>query len=102
MSKDINYTLRAVIPICFLNGEQVVNIEAVQDWYKVKEGKEPEREYCKEVAEITYKDGHRKYADIGCDSNITAAYDVLAVIQGIKPQSTHIQRIVRGVYDMPD
>ena len=94
MNKDINYTLQALVPILRMNGEKVNRIEAVHDWYKVGG-----REYMKEVAEITYENGYRKYADIGCDSNLTAVYDVLAVIQQIKPQSTVIERIERGVYE---
>ena len=92
MNKDINYTLAALIPILRMNGEKVKSIEAVEDWYKV-DG----LEYCKEVAEITYDNGSRRYADIGGDSNLTALYDVLAVIQQIKPRSAKIERIVRGV-----
>ena len=52
----------------------------------------------KEVAEITYDNVTRRYADIGCDSNLTAVFDVVAVIQQIKPRSSAIERIVRGVY----
>ena len=72
------------------------SIEAVQDWYK-----SGDQEYMKEVAEITYDSGHRLYADSGCDSNLTAVYDIIAVIQGLKPKSSNIERIVRGVYDFP-
>jgi len=97
MNKDINYTLMAFVPILNMNGERVEKIEAVENWYKVGD-----REYLKEVAEITYQNGHRRYADIGCDSNLTAIYDVAAVIQEIKPSSEKIERIVRGVYDMPE
>ena len=96
MNKDINHTLMALVPILRMNGEKIKRIEAVQDWYKASG-----REYMKEVAEITYDNGHRVYADIGCDSNLTAVYDVVAVIQGIKPKSSAIERIVRGVYDFP-
>ena len=94
MNKDINATLQALIPILRINGEKVKSIEAVHDWYKVGG-----REYMKEVAEITYDDGYQKYADIGYDSNLTACYDVLAVLQQIKPQSEAIERIERDVYD---
>lgn len=94
MDKDINFTLMAMVPILRMNGEKVKSIEAVQDWYW-----SGGREYVKEVAEITYDNGHRVYADIGCDSNLTAVYDVLAVIQQIKPRSDVIMRIVRGVYE---
>lgn len=94
MNKDINRTLSVLVPILRMNGEKVKSIEAVHDWYKHKD-----REYMKEVAEITYDDGYRKYADIGCDSNLTACYDVLAVIQQIKAQSEAIERIERGVYE---
>ena len=94
MNKDINYTLTALVPLLRMNGEKVVSVEAVQDWYKV-DG----REYMKEVAEITYENGYRHYADIGCDANLTAVYDVIAVIQQLKPRSEKIERIVRGVYD---
>lgn len=94
MNKDINKTLMALVPVLQMNGENVVKIEAVRDWYKTGN-----REYIKEVAEITYENGYRMYADIGCDSNLTACYDVLAVIQEIKPQSEKVERIERGVYE---
>ena len=93
MNKDINRTLTALVPILRMNGEMVKSIEAVNDWYKVGD-----REYLKEVAEITYDNGARRYADIGCDSNLTAVFDVVAVIQQIKPRSSAIERIERGVY----
>ena len=94
MNKDINKTLTALVPILRMNGEMVKSIEAVHDWYK-----SGEREYMKEVAEITYDNGYLEYADIGCDSNLTAVYDVIAVIQQIKPKSAKIERIERGVYE---
>lgn len=96
MNKDINKTLMALVPILKMNGENVTSIEAVHDWYKVGD-----REYMKEVAEITYDNGTVRYADIGCDSNLTAVYDVIAVIQQIKPRSKAIERIERGVYSLP-
>ncbi len=96
MNKDINKTLMALVPILRMNGENVTNIEAVHDWYKAGD-----REYMKEVAEITYDNGTVRYADIGCDSNLTAIYDVIAVIQQIKPRSEAIERIERGVYSLP-
>ena len=103
MNKDINKTLAALVPLLQMNGEKVESIEAVRNWYKAvdKYGDGREREFCKEVAEITYKGGciRRIYADIGGDSNLTACYDVLAVIQQIKHQSSAIERIERGVYD---
>lgn len=97
MNKDINHTLMALVPILQMNGENVVKIEAVRDWYK-----SGDREYCKEVAEITYSDGYKLYADIGSDANLTAIYDILAVIQDIKPKSTKIERLERGIYEMPE
>lgn len=93
MNKDINKTLMALVPILKMNGENITSIEAVRDWYKVGDC-----EYMKEVAEITYDNGTVRYADIGCDSNITAIYDVIAVIQLIKPRSEAIERIERGAY----
>ena len=104
MNKDINGTLAALIPVLQMNGENVVSIEAVHDWYKgqYKDSDGRHREYMKEVAEITYASGHVKYADIGCDSNLTACYDVLAVIQQLKPESAVIERIERGVYPSAD
>lgn len=96
MNKDINFTLMALVPVLRINGERVKKIEAVKDWYKIRD-----REYCKEVAEITYDSGYVRYADIGCDRNLTACYDVLAVIQEIKPKSEKIERIERGIYEMP-
>ena len=94
MNKDINKTLSALVPILRMNGEKVQTIEAVQDWYHV-DG----REYMKEVAEITYEGGSLRYADIGADSNLTAVYDVIGVIQQIRPRSKAIERIVRDVYE---
>lgn len=102
MNKDINKTLAALVPILRMNGETVRSIEAVHDWYKAKDYKGDEREYMKEVAEITYDSGYCRYADIGCDSNLTACYDVIAVIQELKPGSTKIERIERGVYASAD
>jgi hypothetical protein len=96
VNNDINNTLQALVPILQMNGEKVQSIEAVQDWYTING-----TEYMKEVAEITYASGYRKYADIGCDANLTAVYDVMAVLQEIKPCSKCIGRIVRGVYEMP-
>ena len=96
MNKDINYTLTALVPLLRMNGEKVVSVEAVEDWYEI-DG----REYMKEVAEITYENGYRQYADIGCDANLTAVYDVIRVIQQVKPKSEKIERIVRGVYEKP-
>lgn len=93
MNKDINRTLMALVPILRMNGEMVKSIEVVKDWYKAGD-----REYLKEVAEITYDNGTRRYADVDCDSNLTAVYDVVAVIQQIKPPSDAIERIERGVY----
>lgn len=94
MNRDINKTLMALVPILRMNNEKVQKIEAVKNWYALN-GKE----YMKEVAEITYDSGHVKYADIECDSNLTAIYDVIAVIQQIKPESECIERIERNVYE---
>jgi len=94
MNKDINTTLMALVPILRMNGEKVASIEAVRDWYKGVGG----REYMKEVAEITFDNGHRIYADIGSDSNLAACNDVLEVILDLKPRSTYIERIERDVY----
>ena len=94
MNKDINKTLMALVPILRMNNENVQKIEAVKNWYTLNG-----EEYMKEVAEITYDSGHVKYADIGCDSNLTAIYDVIAVIQQIKPESEVIERIERNVYE---
>lgn len=101
MNKDINKTLAALVPVLQMNGEKVESIEAVRNWYKAvdKYGDGMEHEYCKEVAEITYESGYCIYADIGGDSNLTACYDVLAVIQELKRKSSAIERIERGVYD---
>lgn len=100
MNKDINTTLAALVPILRMNGEKVASIEAVHDWYKgmyvERDGKH--REYKKEVAEITFDNGHRIYADIGGDSNLTACFDVLGTVMGLKPRSAVIERIERGVY----
>ena len=97
MNRDINFTLSALVPLLRMNGEKVVSVEAVEDWYEI-DG----REYMKEVAEITYENGYRQYADIGCDANLTTVYDVIRVIQQMKPKSEKIERIVRDVYPKPD
>lgn len=109
MNQDINKTLSALVPIFRMNGVKVKSIEAVRSWYKApdqlefyKTGKKRIREYCKEVAEITFDNGRRTYADIGCDSNLTACFDVLAVIQEIKKKSDAIERIERGIYPQAD
>ena len=97
MNKDINFTFAALVPLLRMNGERVKSIEAVHDWFTGIGG----RTYCKEVAEITYDNGYLKYADIGSDSNLTACYDVLAVIQHIKLGSQKIEVIERDVYEKP-
>lgn len=97
MNKDINYTLSALVPLLRMNGEKVKSIEAVKDWFTGEGG----RTYCKEVAEITYDNGYQKYADIGSDSNLTAVYDVIAVVQQIKRGSEKIETIERDVYRKP-
>lgn len=97
MNKDINHTLMAIVPILKMNRYKVEKIEAVRDWYRGEE-----EEYCKEVAEITFEDGYKIYADIDCDSNLTAVYDIIAVLTDIKPRSRRIERIERGVYEMPE
>lgn len=104
MNKDINNTLAALVLVLRINGEMVKSIEAVKDWYQATDhyGGGELREYCKEVAEITYDSGHVIYADIGGDSNLTACYDVLAVIQELKPKSRAIERIERNVYAPPE
>lgn len=98
MNKDINYTLNAIVPILRMNGEKVKAIEAVENHYTLVG-----RTFVKEVAEITYDSGVKLYADIGDDSNLTALYDVIAVIQEIKPTSTGISNgnIIHGIYEMP-
>ena len=93
MNEDINTSLNALIPLLRMNGEMVYCIEAVRDWYQ-SDG----REYCKEVAEITYDNEHTIYADIGSDSNVTACFDVLGVIQGAKKKAAKIERIERNIY----
>ena len=94
MDKGIQSSLEMLRQLMVANGEPITKIEAVGDWYKV-DG----REYFKEVAEISYKNGTVRYADIGCDSNLTAVYDILCVILGLKKNSTKIERIVRNISD---
>lgn len=94
MDKGINETLQALVPILNMNGEKIKRIEAVNNWYK-----DGDREYLKEVAEITYENGYKKYADIGSDSNLAACLDTLSVILCLKPPSAAIERIERGVYE---
>lgn len=104
MNKDINNTLAALVPVLRINGEMVKSIEAVINWYMERDidvGSGFVR-YGKEVAEITYDSGQVIYADIGGDSNLTACYDVLAVIQQLKPTSSKIDLIERNVYAPPE
>lgn len=95
MNKDINKTLSALVPILRMNGEKIRSIEAVRNWYRAG----GDEEYMKEVAEISYDNGTLRYVDIGCDSNLAAVYDVIAVVLQIKQRSSCIERIERGVYD---
>ncbi len=71
----------------------VQTIKPCDDFYKVLEDGEV-KEYKKEVAEITYKNGKVRYADIGGDSNSAAIYDVMMVVEGNKKESTKIERLV--------
>lgn len=96
MNKGIQSSLEMLRQIMNLSGYKIKKIEAVMDWYHV----EPDgREYCKEVAEITYENGYVLYADIGCDSNPAAVYDTLGVIIREKKSSAKIERIVRCIAD---
>lgn len=88
MNKAIEETLSLLVPILRLNGENVKFIHVVKDYFW-----EQNREYVKEVAEIQYDNGTCRYADVGGDSNLTACYDVLAVILQIKKESTKIERL---------
>lgn len=99
MDKDINKTLSMLVPVLNQTGERIESIEAVKNWYKAEDYEGVTREYMKEVAEITLENGVKKYADIGSDSNLAAIYDITAVLLQIKPQSTAIDRIERGVYE---
>lgn len=57
--------------------------------------------YKKEVAQITFKDGWKMYADIGGDANTTAMYDVLATLCELKKPSKGIYR-VEPIIEKPD
>lgn len=91
MNTNINETLFWLKEILRMNGENVKSIEAVEDWYD-------NGQYMKEVAEITYENGAKRYADIGCDSNLAAVYDIMAVMCDIKPRSQAIGEIKRDIY----
>ena len=80
MNKDINKTLSMLVPVLNQTGERIESIEAVHNWYKAENYEGVTREYMKEVAEITFENGARKYADIGSDSNLAAIYDITAVL----------------------
>ena len=95
MNKDINDTLCQLAKIMVMNGEPVKSIEAVEDWYD-------NGRYMKEVAEITYENGCRRYADIDCDSNLAAVYDVMAVVVGVKERAQMVENIKRGVYPLKE
>ena len=99
MNKAINKTLSMLVPVLNQTGERIESIEAVRNWYKAEDYEGVEREYMKEVAEIVFENGVKRYADIGSDSNLAAIYDITAVLLQIKPQSTAIERIERGVYE---
>lgn len=66
----------------------VRSIRPAMDYYKIGD-----REYQKEVAEIEFENGTKRYADIGGDSNLAAIYDVVAVLMDKKPRSKVIERI---------
>lgn len=96
MDKGIQTTLELLRKQLNISGYKIKKIEAVMDWYHAgTDG----REYCKEVAEITYENGHVRYADIGSDSNPAAIKDTLAVVLGEKKESTKIERIARNISD---
>jgi len=95
MNENLQACLDKLTEALEFTGVPILRLRAALDYYKVLEDEDEEdREYVKEVVEITYKTGKRRYADIGCDSNIAALYDVLAVLIRIKPDSSVIQRIV--------
>lgn len=71
---------------------KVQSIKPCNDYYKDDE--EPEHEWLKEVAEITFQNGDVIYADIGGDSNSAAIKDVTDVIEGNKKPSRKIERLV--------
>ncbi len=73
----------------YTRDKDVVSISACLDYYHASD----DREYVKEVAEITFESGRKMYADIGGDANTTAMYDVLAVLCEQKRPSTKIERI---------
>lgn len=95
MDKGINKTLMALVPILQSNGENIVKIEAVNNWFVGVDNKE----HKVEVAEITYADEYRKYADINHDSNLAAISDVLGVVLYEKPAFDYIGKIERNVSD---
>lgn len=89
MDKDINYSLHDLRKIMRGNGIKVKSIEAVRDAYD-------------ELAEIVYENGSRDYANISCDSNLAAVYDVLAVVLEIKREVTPVGTIIRNGYERPE
>ena len=72
----------------YTRDKDIVSIIPCQDFFR-----DGTNEYCKEVAEITYRSGKKIYADIGGDANTAAMYDTLAVICGLKAPSSAIERI---------
>ena len=74
----------------YTRDKDVVSIVPCFDYYHVSHD---DREYVKEVAEITYKSGRKMYVDIDCDANTTAMYDVLAVLCDLRHPSLKIERI---------
>lgn len=85
MDKGINQSFKNLTKALKYTREPIKQIRAVEA--TTIEG------YIKDVAEVTYEDGHTKYADIGADSNLSALYDVMAMLVGIKPQSIGIKAI---------
>ena len=59
------------------SAKYVKAIRAVENWYK---DDEDGCEYVRELAEVEFEDGHKKYAHIGSDSNLTAIYDVVGTL----------------------
>lgn len=93
MNVAINKDLMQLTQLLNKNGYRIESIEAVHDCY----GKQ--HIFRHEVAEITYRNGYRVYANIDGDDNITAIFDIIAVLKDFNERYHVVGEIMRNIYE---